>query len=133
MVERVEVITNPSARYEAEGMAGIINIILKKDRSQGFNASIDGVLGTPTNVGFGANLNYRHKKVNFFLNYGLTYRISPNVRHLYQEVYAADTTKIATQDGTGTLEGFNNNIRGGLDYFFNDKNILTAALFIQKV
>jgi ferric enterobactin receptor len=132
MVERVEIITNPSARYEAEGMAGIINIILKKDRSQGFNASIDAVVGNPTNYGLGANLNYRHKKVNFFLNYGLTYRISPNIGHLYQEVFAGDTTRISTQDRKGTLEGFNNNIRGGLDYFFNEKNILTAAYLFKR-
>ncbi|MES2796298.1 MAG: TonB-dependent receptor [Bacteroidota bacterium] len=132
MIERVEIITNPSARYEAEGMAGIINIILKKDRSQGFNASIEGVAGNPTNFGLGANMNYRHKKVNFFINYGLTYRISPNVGYLYQEVYDSDTTKISTQDRTGTLEGFNNNIRGGLDYFFNDKNIITASYLFKR-
>ena len=132
MVERVEIITNPSARYEAEGMAGIINIILKKDRSQGFNASIEAVGGNPTNFGLGANLNYRHKKVNFFINYGLTYRASPNIGHLYQEVYSGDTTRISTQDRKGTLESFNNNIRGGLDYFFNDKNILTAAYLFKR-
>ncbi len=132
MIERVEIITNPSARYEAEGMAGIINIILKKDRNQGFNASIEGVLGNPTNYGLGANLNYRHKKVNFFLNYGLTYRVSPNVGSLYQEVRAIDTLKISAQERNGTLEGFNNNIRGGLDYFFNDKNIITASYLFKR-
>jgi ferric enterobactin receptor len=132
MIERVEIITNPSARYEAEGMAGIINIILKKDRSQGFNASIEGVAGNPTNFGLGANMNYRHKKVNFFLNYGLTYRVSPNIGFLYQEVFDNDSTKISTQDRKGTLEGFNNNIRGGLDYFFNDKNIITASYLFKR-
>lgn len=132
MIDRVEIITNPSARYEAEGMAGIINIILKKDKSQGFNASIEAVAGNPTNFGLGANLNYRHKKVNFFLNYGLTYRVSPNIGSLYQEVRAADTLKISTQDRKGTLEGFNNNIRGGLDYYLNDKNILTASYLFKR-
>ncbi|MEP2294849.1 TonB-dependent receptor plug domain-containing protein, partial [Algoriphagus sp.] len=79
MVDRVEVITNPSARYEAEGMAGVINIILKKDNSQGFNASFELIGGTPTNFGFTTNLNYRHKKINWFVNYGFAYPKSPNI------------------------------------------------------
>jgi ferric enterobactin receptor len=92
MIERVEVITNPSARYEAEGMAGIINIILKKNNAQGFNASFDVITGYPTNLGGAANLNYRHKKINFFINYSIAYREQPGVGRLYQELYDMDTT-----------------------------------------
>ncbi len=132
MVESVEVITNPSARHQAEGMAGIINIILKKDRSQGFNGSFQGISGYPLNFGAAANLNYRHKKINWFVNYGIAYRKQPNVASLYQEVYANDTTFISKQDRTGTLQGFNNNIQGGLDYFFNEKSILTASYLFRR-
>ena len=78
MIDRVEIITNPSARYEAEGMAGIINIVLKKDKRQGFNGSFEVTTGYPTNLGGAANLNYRHKKMNFFINYGIAYRKQPN-------------------------------------------------------
>jgi outer membrane receptor for ferrienterochelin and colicin len=74
LIERVEIITNPSARYEAEGNAGIINIILKKDNRQGFNGSVEIITGYPTNLGAAANFNYRHKKINFFINYGIAYR-----------------------------------------------------------
>src|SRR5690349_18824602 len=74
MIERVEVITNPSARYEAEGMAGIINIVLKKDNSQGFNGSFEVITGHPVNYGAAANINFRHRKVNFFVNYSIAYR-----------------------------------------------------------
>ncbi|MCU0326291.1 MAG: TonB-dependent receptor, partial [Spirosomaceae bacterium] len=132
MIERVEVITNPSARYEAEGMAGIINIILKKDRKQGFNGSFDIITGYPINQGIGLNMNYRHRKVNFFVNYGLAYRILPNISQTYQEVYDENAIQISDQDRKGTLEGFNNNIRGGLDYFFNEKTILTASYLFKR-
>lgn len=132
MIERVEVITNPSARYEAEGMAGIINIVLKKERNQGFNASFEIITGHPVNFGGAANLNYRHKKVNFFINYGIAFREQPGVGSLYQEVYDDDTTSILRQKTEGWITGFNNNIRGGLDYYFTEKSILTASYLFRR-
>jgi outer membrane receptor protein involved in Fe transport len=146
MIERVEVITNPSARYEAEGMAGIINIVLKKERTQGFNGSFEVITGHPTNFGGAANLNYRHKKVNFFINYSIAYREQPGVGSLYQEVYdmdtietgagqevyRGDTTFLLNQNTQGRIDGFNTNIRGGLDYYFDEKNILTVSYLYRR-
>lgn len=132
MVDRVELITNPSARYEAEGMAGIINIILKKDRRQGFNGSFELLSGTPTNFGIAANLNYRKNNVNFFINYGLAHRIQPTRGMLYQEVYEKDSTFIFKQADRAQLKGLNNNVRAGLDYFFNEKNVLTVAYLYRR-
>ncbi len=132
MIDRVEIITNPSARYEAEGMAGIINIILKKDNRQGFNGSFEVTTGYPTNLGAAANLNYRHKKINFFINYGIAYRQQPGIGKLYQEVYRNDSTFILQQNNDGKITGFNNNIRGGLDYYFNSGSILTAAYLFRR-
>lgn len=132
MIEKVELITNPSARYEAEGMAGIINIVLKKDRRQGFNGSFELITGDPVNYGVAANMNYRKKNINFFVNYGLAYRIQPYKGNLYQEVYGKDTTFLLKQSTTGKLLGFNNNIRAGLDYFFSEKSVLTAAYLYRK-
>ncbi len=131
MVERVEIITNPSARYEAEGMAGIINIVLKKDRSQGFNGSLDVITGEPANFGLAANFNYRHNDLNFFINYGISYRQQWIRSSLFQEVYG-DTLLILQQTNRGTFTGFNNNIRGGLDYFFSEKSILTASYLYRR-
>ncbi|WP_341228112.1 TonB-dependent receptor [uncultured Arcticibacterium sp.] len=132
MVERVEIITNPSARYEAEGMAGIINIILKKDRKQGFNGSFELSTGLPTRYGVAANLNYRKDKLNFFVNYGLSYNVSPYLSELYQEVEDGDQTRILQQDGEGEVTGFNTNVRAGLDYFFSEKSILTASYLLSR-
>jgi outer membrane receptor protein involved in Fe transport len=132
MIERVEVITNPSARYEAEGMAGVINIVLKKDRNQGFNAAIDVITGYPINMGAAANLNYRRNKINFFINYTIAYRIQPSRGSQYQERYSGDTTFYLRQTNDATITGFNNNIRGGLDIFFTEKSILTASYLFRR-
>ncbi|MFN3996654.1 TonB-dependent receptor domain-containing protein [Algoriphagus sp.] len=133
MVERVEVITNPSARYEAEGMAGVINIILKKDSKQGFNGSFELIAGYPVNTGFTTNLNYRHNRINWFINYGLSYRSTPGISELYQEVYNEDgTTSILSQNNSTTITGLNNNLRGGLDYYFNENSILTLSYLWRR-
>ncbi|GAB3891680.1 outer membrane beta-barrel family protein [Larkinella knui] len=126
-IERIEVITNPSARYEAEGMGGIINIILKKERKEGFNGSFDVIAGHPTNYGLAANVNYRRKNLNFFVNYTASYRNTPGRSSLYQELYRNDSTFLTQQNSTSKLKGQNNNARAGIDYFFNDKNVLTGS------
>ena len=77
MIERVEVITNPSARYEAEGEAGIINIILKKEDKRGLNGSFGFTAGYPDNYSGSYNLNFRRENLNLFSNFGLNYRRSP--------------------------------------------------------
>ncbi len=132
MVERVEIITNPSARYEAEGMAGVINIILKKENNQGFNGSFEVIAGHPVNLGLAANLNYRHKKINWFINYGIAHRRVQREGTLYQETYAPDATFISDQSTTGEVRSLNNNIRGGLDYYFNENSVLTASYMLRR-
>ncbi len=131
MIERVEVITNPSARYEAEGMAGIINIVLRKERNQGFNASFEIISGTPINLGTAANLNYRHRRVNFFINYGIAYREQPGAGSMYQEVYGVENTFLK-QKTDGLITGFNNNIRGGLDFYFTETSVLTGSYLFRR-
>ncbi|SDM44426.1 Outer membrane receptor proteins, mostly Fe transport [Catalinimonas alkaloidigena] len=128
LVERVEIITNPSARYQAEGMAGIINIVLKKERQQGFNGSFDFTVGHPANYGAAINLNYRRERFNFFVNYGLYYRNITNPRNQqYQEVYDADTTFLTQQYTTTRQRMVSNNIQFGADYFLNPQNIFTTS------
>ncbi|HSI75627.1 MAG TPA: TonB-dependent receptor [Lunatimonas sp.] len=132
LIESVEVITNPSARYEAEGMAGVINIVLKKENAQGFNGSFEAITGNPTNLGFAANLNYRKNKINWFVNYGFAYREVPRDGFLRQDVFSADTSFYTEQFTDGFVNSRNNNIRAGLDYYLSDNSILTGSYLLRR-
>ncbi len=132
MIEKVEVITNPSARYEAEGMAGIINIILKKDKGSGFNGVVDLSVGYPNRYGSGANLNYRKGNLNWFFNYGINYNQNPGGGSTYQERTIDSDVFILDQERTQVRTGLSNSFRFGLDYFLNPKEQITAA-FVYRV
>jgi len=71
MIERVEVVTNPSAKYDAEGTSGIINIILKRDNKKGLNGAVTANIGTPKNYSFGLSMNRRTEKLNLFSQVGV--------------------------------------------------------------
>ncbi|MEQ8925037.1 MAG: TonB-dependent receptor [Fulvivirga sp.] len=130
LIERIEVVTNPSARYEAEGSAGIINIILKKDKKRGFNGSFTANAGYPYNYGFSGNVNYRTGRFNLFSSYGLGYRENPGGGFTDRISYGEDT--IATFiDNDRVRTGLAHNIRVGTDFYFNDNNILTASGLVR--
>lgn len=73
-IERVELITNPSSRYDAQGVGGIINIILKKNRLQGTNGQLNASVGNRNKYTVGGNVNYRKNKLNVNLGYSFQYR-----------------------------------------------------------
>ena len=79
-IDKVEVITNPSARYDAEGGAGILNILLKKGKNQGFNGTFIGAVSHPINNSLSGTLNYKTKKYNLFTNQGISNRNYPGNR-----------------------------------------------------
>ena len=130
-IEQVEVITNPSAKYEAEGSAGIINLVLKKNNDNGFNGSFDVTVGVPDIYGLGANLNYRKGKLNWFANYGIRNRRTEGGGFNYQERLNNNTLFITDQDRDSDRGGLSNNVKFGVDYFFTEKEQLTLALDYQ--
>lgn len=132
MIEKIEVITNPSARYDAEGMTGIINIVLRKENKGGLNGSFDVNTGNPHNHGAAVNLNYRQDKINLFANVGTRFRQSPGDRNLYQEFYRNDTTFILVETGDRRRGGLSTTYRFGLDYYFSPKDILTGAFSLRS-
>ena len=131
MIERVEVVTNPSARYDAEGTGGVINIVLKKDSNRGINGSFDLYTGLPQNHSATANLNYRREKVNLFGSYGFQYEERRGNSYQRRRLTTDDgTLERLIQNETFTRSDYSHNVRLGLDYFITPKNTLTgSALF----
>lgn len=127
LIERIEVVTNPSARYEAQGNAGIINIILKKDNNDGINGSFSANAGYPDNYGLSFNVNYRKKWLNLFANYGINYRKSPGSGYANQFFFKEDTTYYTDITRERTRGGLSNNFRLGSDFYLNDNNTLTLS------
>jgi len=125
MISHIEVITNPSAKYEAEGTSGIINIVLKKEEKKGVNGSISINTGIPDNHSVGLSLNKRTEKINLFSQLGAGYRELPRDR----ENINLDKVTRRQINSNGTEfrnEGFYNFILGS-DYYINKKNILTLS------
>ena len=133
MIERVEVITNPSVRYDAEGSAGIINIILKKDKRQGFNGAVNIRTGYPWMYGASLSGNYRLKRWNLFGSYGFNNRSNigggVNLTKRYRDIIDGDTifTQITDQTTERRMRRMGHNVRVGADYYITDRDIVSAA------
>ena len=133
MIERVEVITNPSVRYDAEGSAGIINIILKKDKRQGFNGAVNVRGGYPWQYGASLTANYRLKRWNLFASYGFNRRsnigggVNQTKRFNLEE--NGDTTfyQLTDQTTERRMRRMGHNVRVGADYYITDNDIVSAA------
>ena len=125
MIEKVEVITNPSAKYEAEGTAGIINIVLKKNEKTGLNGSISLNTGFPQNHSVGLSLNRRTEKFNLFTQLGVGYRSLPR----FNDNVNRDKINNSELKSTGTEfrdETFYNVILG-TDVYINPLNVITLS------
>ncbi len=131
-IERVEVITSPSARYDAEGTAGILNIILKKEKTLGLNGSITANYGVPLQSNFSANINLRTDKFNIFNTTGVQYRKTPGnafFENRYLGGNAINPLVTETRDYDRLNRGFNTNL--GIEYYLSEKTSLTASGFLQ--
>lgn len=125
MIESIEVITNPSAKYDAGGTSGILNIILKKDEKKGFNGSVSVNTGWPHNHSIGGSINYRAKKVNLFTQFGAGYRSLPR----YNENENRDllSGSAVLSDGIAYRNENFYNITLGSDFYLNKYNTITLS------
>jgi outer membrane receptor protein involved in Fe transport len=125
-IERVEVITSPSARYESEGTAGIINIILRRSKLQGFNGAITLNGGYPTSYGVSGNVNYRTGDLNIFNTSGYRYSDSPGNGLSLTEYLNTGTFVDEFRDTERIRKGFNTNF--GVEWYINDSASLTTSV-----
>ncbi len=125
MIEKIEVITNPSAKYEAEGTSGIINIVIKKEERKGVNGSISLNTGVPHNHSVGVSLNRRTEKFNLFSQLGVGYRELPSDNRNINRNLINNTT-LFSEGEEFRNENFYNVILG-TDYEINKYNVLTLS------
>ena len=117
MIEKVEVITNPSAKYDPDGVGGIINIVMKRGALDGFNGNISAMQGDYRQQNLNGNVNYRTEKLNLFTN--MDYRTGNRVGDGFREFQYAYSYKIDSlfQNTSRTSTPNNIGFRVGGDYY----------------
>ncbi|MFN8310948.1 MAG: TonB-dependent receptor [Chitinophagales bacterium] len=124
-IESIELITNPSARYEANGNAGIINIKLKKGKADGLNGTASLAYGLTKRINGNLTLNYRKNKLNLFASYATNWQ---HIGHEFNEtrkISVGDSVTVYQLHNPSTEKSLNHNVKAGFDYFINDKNTFT--------
>jgi outer membrane receptor protein involved in Fe transport len=125
-IESVELITNPSAKYDAEGQSGIINIVLKKNKKLGLNGLVALTAGNRDNYNANTSLSYQNKKVNIYGNY--SYRYGNRVGGGYSNITYLESTNptvFADQNTDSKSLDKGHNAKAGIDYYISDKSIVS--------
>jgi outer membrane receptor protein involved in Fe transport len=130
-IDRVEIITNPSAKYDPDGMAGILNIILKKNKLQGFHGQLQGTVGTGDNHNGSVSLNYKNDKFSVFSS------ASWNQRDLFRE---GESSRTLTLDSVSTLnqtrdgDQLRTSINGrlGMEWYPSKSEVLSVNLNVNQ-
>ena len=136
-IEQIEIMTNPSAKYDASGNSGIINIKSKKNKQQGFNGSLSASIGRgqTTRTNNSLNLNYRTGKFNLFMNGGLgifNNKQQLDILRKYKNASSGSVTAIFEQRSKMNNRSDNNNLKIGADYYLNKKTtigIVTSGFY----
>ncbi len=128
-IEKIEVITSPSARYESEGTAGILNIILKRSKLQGLNGAITTNLGYNPSAGINGNINYRTGDVNIFSTSGYSYRESPGNSNSSTQFVSTGNFLDESNDFDRIRKGLTSNF--GVEWYVNDSASLTTSFLYR--
>lgn len=133
-VESVELITNPSSKYEAEGETGFINVVLKKNEDFGYNGQLMFSTGDKDKYNASATGNLKNKKLNVFGNYSFqSLRFGMSGSSLRDNTLSTTTAKL-NQPSSGNFKNFSNLVKAGLDYKITDKQTLgfNTTLSLRK-
>lgn len=124
-IERIEVVTNPSAKYDPDGTAGIINVVMKKNKLRGFNGLVSITAGTGDMYEGNAALSYRNEKVNSYVNF--SYNTTDGYRNYSSDLVRDITVDSAihlSQSREGTHLRNGNTAVVGSDFFLGDQSVL---------
>ncbi|MEE1946138.1 TonB-dependent receptor [Pedobacter sp. KR3-3] len=127
-IESVELITNPSAKYDAEGQSGIINIVLKRNKKLGFNGSVALTAGNRDNYNANTSLSFQNKKVNLYGNY--SYRYGNRMGGGYNNISyfnSSNPTAFANQNTDSKNLEKGHNLKAGLDYYLAEKSVVSFS------
>lgn len=127
-IESVEIISNPSAKFDASGGgAGILNIVLKKNRKAGYNGSVRANADTKLSSGIGGDFNIKQGKINFFGNGMYNQRKSSGTQITFREDKLYNTLATFNQTGKNNNDGHFAFVRTGIDYLIDNRNTLTIS------
>ncbi|SCY90165.1 outer membrane beta-barrel family protein [Flavobacterium caeni] len=133
-IEKVEVVTNPSARYDSEGGGGLLNIILKKGKNQGVNGTVIASAGNPENYGLSGNINYKTEQFNLFTTTGYNYRVNPgNSLTETQYLNPSDPNRTYIDERRNNermSKGINSNF--GLDWYLTPSITWSNSINLRK-
>lgn len=136
-IEKIEVITNPSSKFESAGTAGILNIILKKSKKTGFNGSVEGTLGYLPTTRLNTNLSWRKGNLTYYLNGGGGYNEG---KFTSRNDYTLNTTVISPINNTllnshqeSNSNNYNKsyNVTTGLSYDFSPKTTISTSIMLR--
>jgi outer membrane receptor protein involved in Fe transport len=127
-IQEIEIITNPSAKYDASGgMAGILNIVLKKNRRIGYNGMVRTGVDTRGRINLGADLNVREGKINAFVSGNLNQRKSLGTGLTLRNNIGQEPLTRYTQNSTNKTNGYFGFLRSGVDVFLDNRNTITVS------
>ncbi|MGB4843296.1 MAG: TonB-dependent receptor, partial [Ferruginibacter sp.] len=128
-IASIEIITNPSAKFDASGGgAGILNIVMKKNRKAGYNGNINASIDSRGRPGFGGDINIKQDKINFFARGRVNARKSISESNSSRTNFLNDdTTSLFVQNSNPINKGYFAFIRGGFDYFLDNRNTITVG------
>lgn len=128
-IESVELITNPSAKYDAEGQSGIINIVLKRNKKLGFNGSVALTAGNRDNYNGNTSLSFQNKKINLYGNYSYRYgnRIGGGYNNIEYLNPKPTSLAFAGQKNNSVDLNKGHNLKAGLDYYLAEKSVISFS------
>ncbi|NOZ46432.1 MAG: TonB-dependent receptor [Chlorobi bacterium] len=126
-IDKIEIITNPSAKYDPDGVSGIINVITKKNVLKGLNGLVNISVGTRDKYSGDATLSYKTKKINIFGGVNYSNQTMYGTGDMSRITYIADTNYHLTSLSDRNMKRFRNSVKTGIDYYIDPNNTISFS------